>query len=189
MSTLLGEGKLNQITDGLKETKNIEGVVFECGVYKGGSALYIANTLIELDSKKEFHIFDSFCGMPSATEYDNYHKKGDFNDTSLQSVATLLSGKGVVIHEGFIPDTFSEVSNVNKVSFVHIDLDLYEGYKYTLEFVYPKMDDGAVMILDDYGSSSCQGAVKAVNDFLSDKIELPKKVCGTQYKIIKGEEG
>ena len=174
---------MNDLEKQLRNTLDIEGDVLECGVYRGGSALNMAKIL--KNSDKEFHIFDSFCGMPEVSEYDNRHKKGDFSDVSLKEVECLLKDFDVSIHVGFVPDTFNEVSHLDKISFVHLDLDLYDGYKSTLEFTYPLLQKDGIIVFDDYGAGSCAGAKKAVDDFLLDKPEKPIKLSKFQYMIKK----
>ena len=179
--SLLCQIKLDSLKKYVNQVKNKEGVVFELGVYKGGSALLIAQQL----SGKEFHIFDTFSGMPEATVHDNVHKKGDFHDTSVELITKLLKEYNVDIHVGFVPDTFSEVAHIEKICFVHLDLDLYEGYRSSLAFVYPRMVTGGIILLDDYGADTCLGAKKATDEFFADKPEKPVYVVNTQWIIEK----
>ena len=57
-----------------------------------------------------------------------------------------------------------------KYSYVHIDVDLYEPTKESINYFWPKMVYGGVLICDDYGSYKTIGARKAMDDFLVKKI-------------------
>jgi predicted O-methyltransferase YrrM len=58
---------------------------------------------------------------------------------------------------------------------VHIDVDLYNPTKDSLEFFCPRLRPGGIIVCDDYGFSSCPGATAACNEFLADK---PEKMIG-----------
>jgi len=72
-----------------------------------------------------------------------------------------------------------------KVSFAHIDLDLYQGVFDTLAFVYPRMPAGGVIVFDDYGFASCPGARRAVEEFFDDKPEKPLALHTGQAVVHK----
>ena len=49
----------------------VEGSMVECGVWKGGSAMAMALTLIELgDNEREIYLYDTFSGMSAPSEMD-----------------------------------------------------------------------------------------------------------------------
>ncbi len=66
-------------------------------------------------------------------------------------------------------------------SFVHIDIDLYRPTRDSLEFFYPRMNDGGIIIVDDFALCACPGATRAVEEVLSGKpeqmISLPTGVA------------
>ena len=47
----------------------------------------------------------------------------------------------VKIYKGWIPEKFNLVDN-SKFSFVHIDVDLYEPTLKSLEFFFPRLEEG-----------------------------------------------
>ena len=82
-NTLIDIDRLYIIYQTCLSVKNKDGYIAEVGVYKGGSAKLI-NKLLPED---RLYLFDTFDGMPEVDEEkDSFHKRGDFNDTSLQSV-------------------------------------------------------------------------------------------------------
>ena len=70
--------------------------------------------------------------------------------------------------KGWIPKDLRKYK-IKKFSFIHIDLDLHKPILDTLEFFYPKLVKGGIIICDDYNSSQFPGAKKAWDDFFKDK--------------------
>ena len=164
--SMLGPWKLDHLTTSLNKVKEIEGKAAEVGVYKGGSARRIASIL----SDKDVLLFDTFEGMPE-TDFEERHKKGDFLDTSLESVKSYLSNKSnCKFFPGFFPDTTESLKDA-VFSFVHLDGDYYETTKNGIEFFYPRLTKGGIMFFDDYEWCDCPGVRKAIDEFFADKQE------------------
>jgi len=176
----------------LKESLSLEGDVMECGVWRGGSAKLIFETVTKYREDKKVYLFDSFEGMRKTDVEFDRHKTGDFRDTSLDYVKNYVfnsvfdseKSKMISFHKGWIPESFQGLDNL-KLCFAHIDLDLYKSILDTLNFVYPKLSSGGVIVFDDYGFASCPGARKAVDDFFSDKPESPFSLSTAQALIFK----
>ena len=56
-----------------------------------------------------------------------------------------------------------------KFSFVHIDVDLYQPTLDCLEFFFPKLVSGGIIVCDDYNSSQFPGAKNAWDYYFKDK--------------------
>jgi O-methyltransferase len=145
-------------------TENVPGEIWECGVFKGGSASVICNSN---KIKKVVRLFDTFGpGIPTSGEFDT-HEIGDFEITYEEYcgiVDYFNKFPNVYIHRGIIPETFKYLDKC-QISLCHVDLDQYDGYKATLEFVFPRMPIGGIFVFDDYKCNSTPGATKAVDDF------------------------
>jgi len=74
----------------LKQAIHVNGNVWECGVYKGGTAAMILAILRDKMPAKRLYLFDTFEGMPETDPTKDLHKQGDFADTSVESVAAYL---------------------------------------------------------------------------------------------------
>ena len=97
----------------------------------------------------------------------------------------LLSGfKSIHYYKGWIPVRFHEVAEL-KFSFVHIDVDLYQPTKDSIEFFYNKLSRGGILLSDDYGSVWCPGAKLAFDEFLQDKPEQIILLTTGQAFLIK----
>lgn len=189
VETLLDDSRLMALIDLVKfAAQTSDGELIELGVYKGGSAAATAWTLRETGLQRPLHLCDTFEGMPKTLDWE-MHEQHDFGDTSEQVVREKL-GKlvpefPIEFHKGLFSDTLPLISD-RRFCFAHIDADLYESVRRACEFVYPRMGQGAILLFDDYGASTCPGAKKAVDEFFADKVEKPTHVASTAYGIRIG---
>jgi O-methyltransferase len=160
----------------------LEGDAAEMGVYKGGSARLLAKAFGN-DAKKSVFLFDTFSGMPAPDPTRDLNRKGDFSDTSLESVKEFLKDcPNVVLYKGLFSETLSHVAG-KTFCFVHIDCDIYQSVRECCEFLYPRMTRGGYMIFDDY--VHIPGVKRAIDEFFSDKTERPVLIPRSQCLIIK----
>lgn len=170
-----------------RSTKNMEGSIAECGCYEGASSWFIAEALPGVP----FYIFDSFEGLSEPGKKDlmqgnNYQNwnRGDMGSNESVLRDNLKEYENIHIYKGWIPERFNEVIN-DRFRFVHIDLDLYDPTYASLEFFYPRMKSGGIIVLDDYGSTKCPGAFNAIIDYMKDKPEYIIHLPTAQGVIIK----
>ncbi len=161
--------------------------VYECGVFRGESATVLAKVIHEnRGGNIKLALFDTFEGMPEVnTSYDNKHKKGDFSNTSQGLVSDLFVGYNFIeYYKGIIPATFEGREN-DKICFAHLDLDIYQSYKDCLEFIFPRLIDGGVIMCHDYNYDSCLGAQKAINDFIDRRDDMKLETYDCSCIIVK----
>ncbi len=165
----------------LDAARRCNGEFAECGVYKGGTAKILA----EIVQDRPLHLFDTFSGMPEADPVRDLHKAGDFADTNVQTVRQYLAGhKNVNCMRGMIPESLELVRD-SRFAFVHVDLDIYLSIMSACNFFYPRLQAGGILLFDDYGYSSCPGARTAVDEFFSDKPEVPLVLTTGQCSVRK----
>jgi O-methyltransferase len=145
----------------------------EVGVYQGASS----KLLCEVKGNKKLHLFDTFSGLPPGGEHDPH--RSNWFACSLESVQEYLQGyEDVHYYKGIFPETAGAI-NGTEFAFAHFDVDLYESTRACLEFFYPRMISGGIMLSHDY--SILAGVRKAFDEFLADKpealIELPTTQC------------
>jgi O-methyltransferase len=187
LETLLDYQRIALLSAAARLTTNIDGDVIEFGSFRGGSA----GILLQIMNRdKTLHVFDSFRGMPEVSDEDNFHQRGDFSDTIEETVRNGLKaiGGNFEMHVGYFSETIPPfaASSESKLCLAHIDADLYESIRDALEFCYPRMSKGGVIIFDDYGAPTCEGARKAVDDFFRDKNELVVQLSQPSYGCIVG---
>lgn len=155
-----------------KSVSRLQGSAAEAGCYVGVSAWFIAK---ELDGCN-FHLFDSFEGLSEPGIKDQspagvaQWEKGHFSGSEKAIKDNLSEFKGIQFHKGWIPERFPDVAS-EQFKLVHVDLDLYQPTLDSIEFFYPRLITGGVMVFDDYGFENCLGAYRAVNEFFEDKSE------------------
>lgn len=170
---------------------HLAGDFAECGVWRGGTAMLLADVLREERvSERRLHLFDTFQGMPkSANEDPSGHREGDFF-TSLGEVKALLTPfANVVFHPGEIPDTFDPVAD-RQFALIHVDVDLYKSTRDCLEFFYPRLVPGGILVCDDYGFPLYEKSARlAVDEFFKDKLENAISLRSGQCFCIKQAAG
>ncbi len=172
-----------------KSVEAVPGDTVECGVLKGAGSFLILSASESTD--KVHHIFDSFCGLSDPVELDKPQEervieweKGDLAINMNQVKNNLAQFSNVKYYRGWIPDRFADVAGL-QFSFVHIDVDLYQPTLDCLEYFYPRLSPGGMLVCDDYGSEQCPGAYRALNEFFRDKPENVGELTTGQGIVTK----
>ena len=185
--TAMSEPSCYLLLSFLDHSMHLAGDVAECGVYRGGSAHAMATALRQKRPDKRLHLFDTFAGMPTTSlSAGDPHVAGDFGDTDLESVQRFLSDfENISLHPGLIPQTLGGLESA-RWSFVHIDVDIYQSTLDCLEFFYPRVSSGGVLLFDDYGHRIYEQAEKrAVDEFFAARPETPIVFPSGQALILK----
>ncbi len=163
----------------------IEGDFVECGVWKGGSMLAVAETLQKLnDQSRSLHLFDTFAGMTEPSDVDvaytgkpslgrfrrlNGRSNGsDWCNAPLEEVRDVLHQSGypeekIKFVKGKVEDTIPDDAP-ERIGLLRLDTDWYESTRHELVHLFPRLSPGGVLIIDDYGH--WMGARKAVDEYL-----------------------
>ncbi|MBL0919587.1 MAG: class I SAM-dependent methyltransferase [Hydrogenophaga sp.] len=163
----------------LRLVRSMEGCIAECGSFKGLGSFMFCHTLRESDpgyDGRDFHIFDSFEGLSEPKEQDHiqdarvgatgvaYMGAGSFHG-GLDHVRQALSEfPAIEYHKGWIPESFKNLPE-RQYRFVHIDVDLYEPTRDSLEYFYPRLREGGVIVCDDYAHLQWPGARRALDEY------------------------
>jgi O-methyltransferase len=180
--TLVDRSRLYVLYQLIKQARRVPGAVAEVGVYRGGTAKLMARLL---DGEKTLFLFDTFAGMPAThPEYD-FHRSGDFADTSLESVRAYLADcRQVELRQGLFPDSAGPARD-QTFSLVHVDVDIYASVLSCCEFFFPRMSPGGVLVFDDYGMISCPGAKRALDEFCAAQNETAIYLPTGQALLIR----
>jgi O-methyltransferase len=142
-------------------TADLPGDTAECGVFQGLTSWLMCRE--NADRGKAHHVFDSFQGISSPGELDGEHwHEGDLSAAEPEVRSNLAAYDFVHYHAGWIPARFPDVET-KTFSLVHVDVDLYDPTKDSLEFFWPRMVTGGVILMDDYGYGTCPGARRAAD--------------------------
>lgn len=160
-----------------------DGDFAEVGVYRGGTARLLAE--LAATERRTVHLFDTFTGMPETDPDKDWHRSGDFDDTSESAVRAFLAGfPGVEFHAGVFPATATAVED-RRFAFVHIDADIYTSVRDSCEFFYGRLESGGILLFDDYGQLTCPGARIAVDEFCSAHRMRPIYLTTGQCLVIR----
>jgi len=154
------------------KTNDIKGAIAEVGVFKGTTAKLFHKSF----PQKELFLFDTFDGFDARDV--SHHKEnsgaesGGWN-TSLEYVSEFVGKSPLVkLYPGYFPDTTKGIEEDKEYSLVHLDADLYNPQISGLEYFYPKITKGGVIIIHDC-NNGYSGSRKALDEFFEDKIETP----------------
>jgi O-methyltransferase len=160
---------------------DIPGAIVECGVWRGGSMLAVARTLLELGrTDRDLFLFDTFESMPPPGEHDvdvwGTHAS-TFYDEALahpgyaylpeEEIFRLLATTGYPVErlhfvkgmvEATLPDAAPE-----RIALCRLDTDWYESTAHEMTHLYPRIVPGGVLLVDDYGHF--MGAKRAVDEY------------------------
>lgn len=169
--------------------QGLPGDFVECGVWRGGSVMTMARQLQALGvADRRIWLYDTFAGMTSPTEADIEAGSG-ISAESMLSATAIGDGNNVWCVAG-IDDVRSNLESTvypmanfefvkgdvaetlknrvpEKISLLRLDTDWYESTKISLEVLYPRLVEGGVCILDDYGH--WQGARRAVDEYFEGR--------------------
>jgi hypothetical protein len=174
------------------EKNGIPGDIVECGVWKGGSAMACALTLLDLKSiGRRIYLYDTFKGMSEPTERDIEHhtntaahstwskmQANQYNEwcyAPLNEVHRNLASTGypeenLCYVEGKVEDTIP-ATLPSQIALLRLDTDWYESTYHELKHLYPLLVKNGVLILDDYGH--WEGAKSAADQyFYENNISL-----------------
>ena len=110
---------------------------------------------------------DTFSGVVKAGAKDGAYRGGEHADTSLDIVNDLASRMGLANIEtliGIFPEETGERIADHRFALCHIDVDVYQSGLDVLEWVWPRVPVGGVVVYDDYGFATCDGITRLVNE-------------------------
>lgn len=166
---------------------NVPGDVVECGIGEGNTFAMLAY-LIGSEGSNPPRIlwgFDSFEGWPEPTPYDasprnpkkgEWHVKQEMVDERLETsgIRREFPNLDIRMVRGFFNETLPKFPH-QPIAFLHIDADLYVGYRDALEVLFPKVVKGGIVAFDEYrefpesykGAEKWPGCTKAVDEYLA----------------------
>jgi len=176
---------------------SVKGDVVECGVWRGGMSAGLARLL---GSGRKYYLFDSFEGLPpakeidgveaikwqedagSATYFDNCKAEMEFAQKAMQA-----TGAEFELVKGWFSDTLPGFKPRGEIAVLRFDGDWYESTMDCFQNLYPKLNKGGLILIDDY--YTWDGCSKAVHDYLSS-IKSSSRICssaGGVCYIIKND--
>jgi hypothetical protein len=160
-----------------KKSLNAKGAIVECGVFKGASLIRFLTyrDMFKKTKKKKIYGFDPFGRFPKQKikedqKFASQHDKGTGLGISEKKLKTYLKKKkfkNFSLIKGDLLKTLSVFLNKNKkfkISFLHLDMDVYEPTKFALESLYKKVTKNGIILIDDF--YGVKGATRATKEFI-----------------------
>lgn len=171
--SIVPEDRCRALFDLASRASVLDGDVAEVGVYKGGTALMLA----EVFPRRTVYAFDTFGGMPGTADVLDVHKPGDFADTSIEAVRAALAGHANVdLRLGLFPETARGLES-RVFCFAHFDGDLYQSCRDFISFFSPRMVPGGIMVFDDWEWHGCPGVKRAIGEAGLAVLESARYQC------------
>jgi O-methyltransferase len=153
----------------------VAGGVVECGVWRGGMIAGLAEVL---GPERQYHLFDSFEGLPDAQDvdgpaarayqqdrtspvyFDNCRAEMHFAEEAMQ----MAGARNVTLHKGWFAETLPNFTPAEPIALLRLDGDWFESTLTCLTHLYDHMAPGGLILIDDY--YTWDGCCRAVHEFL-----------------------
>jgi len=152
--------------------RNVDGAVVEFGCYIGTTSLFIRRILDLHNDNREFHVYDSFEGLPEKSPQDSssageQFKAGELAVSKKQFIREFqkVNLRMPIVHKRWFSD-LTPADVPSRVAFAFLDGDFYESIKDSLKLVLPRLAPGATIIIDDYAREALPGAARATDELL-----------------------
>lgn len=196
--------------------RNVPGDFVECGVGEGGTFAMLAYLIGSRGWENERMLwgFESFEGWPEPSEFDKSPrepKKGEWqidehvwrDRFEKSGIFAEFPNLQVQVAKGFLGQTLPKFPQDRKIAFLHLDVDLYQGYWDGLRYLFPRVSLGGIVAFDEYNEwpnreayrfgeiEKWPGCTKAIGDYLNGRPEKPQAVrlgSRTKYYLVKQTE-
>jgi len=170
--------------------RGVEGALAEVGVCTGA----FSRLMSELFPERDIYLFDTFEGfdprdLKRADEFDRYkirRLKCDVKETTVEYVLSHMPFRErCIVRKGYFPETAAGMPEDIRFSLVSLDADLYNPTIAGLEYFYPRMANGGVIMVHDY-NSFWGGIASAVDEFAEKYALFPLVIpdeCGSALFI------
>ncbi len=134
----------------------LDGDFVECGVNTGVYSLTICHYLDFNARGKAFYLFDTYAGIPTSqmqpAEEAQVTRANErfYEDCYEVTRKNFAAFPRAVLVRGLVPDTLPTVP-IERVAYLHLDMNIAYPEVKAIEFFWPKLVKGAMVVLDDYG--------------------------------------
>jgi O-methyltransferase len=166
-NTRVDEYKAYSLWQMIEQVKHLEGDLLEVGVWRGGSGCLLAYKCRQEKVDAKVYLCDTYQGVVKAGEKDYFWTGGEVSDTSIERVEKLLrqfSLENFQVLKGMFPEDTGHHLKNKKFRMCHIDVDVYQSAKDTINWVWENLEVGGVIIFDDYGHAQCDGITDLVQE-------------------------
>lgn len=152
--------------------QNIPGDIVEFGIYQGWWINFLFKTTAELGLDRRIYGFDSFEGLsaPDPKHDLAFWKKGQYA-CSLEQVSKNVQAAlrpRIKLVKGFFEKSLrgADAQVAGNFSYVRIDCDIYQPALDCLNYLGPRLADGAILVFDDWPHVRGFGEQRAFEEWL-----------------------
>ena len=162
-----------------------EGDFVECGTGKGLMMSAVLDSLPNWQtSDKRLLLFDTFSPFGidplSGKNLEEFGLRGTYASDIEDVVQNFSEWNRIELIKGFLPGTLHE-GKIEKIAFLHIDLNHAPAEVAVVRQLWPKIQRGGMMLLDDYAQVLEQN--EAMNE-LSRELSFDILTTGTGQGIV-----
>lgn len=169
----------------------LDGDFIEFGTGKGFTMTCVLESLKEWNnSKKKLWLFDTF--KPATPDQDGKQDGKEtckFYANNIEEIKNNFSEwKNINFIEGKLPETLKDVldkNKITKISFVHVDLNFPKVEYECLEYVWPLITKGGIILFDDYAYNGFEKSYELMNNFAKKVNKLILTTPSGQGILIK----
>ncbi len=179
-------GRLEALLGAWWSVRDIGGDVMECGAYRGATSLLIGLLGHMNGISQKIFLLDTLNGMPPTSTFDSARSPGEFkpDENQVECIVRQASALGIAsrieIHQGLFADTFANLRhNPLRLSFVHVDANIYESTLQACRFAVPRVQPGGAVVFDDYNGVCDLGARLAIQQYLVGRLESLAPLTGS----------
>ncbi len=171
-----------------RQCGRLPGSFVEFGVYRGGCAFMILSTS-SLAENRRYFLFDTFAGIPETHLTPGESAMGfagRLSNTSVSFVRNVLQAwdKQLTFVAGDVFDTLPK-TETGDVAFCHLDLNASQPTQASLDYVYPRLLPGAMLVMDDYGWAGYEDQRAVIDRFFAAKKESVLCLPTGQALVVK----
>ena len=154
----------------------------------------IAGMVDILGAERTYYLFDSFEGLPEVKEIDgvsakvwqsnkegvDYFDNCKADESDAREAMQRSGATNYNINKGWFSESLTSFNSPNGIAVLRLDADWYDSTMDCLVQLFPKINAGGILILDDY--YTWEGCAKAIHDYLSAnklpyRIHSHKDIC------------
>lgn len=162
-------------------SNKIPGDICECGVWRGGSMMAVALTLVELgDTDRDLYLFDTFAGPPEPVSKDGPTAPAELavalrvpelanlpsEEVRAKLEDTGYPGERIHLVQGLVEDTIPDRAP-DRLALLRLDTDYYVSTAHEMRHLYGRLSPSGILIIDDYGMFV--GARAAVDEYFESR--------------------
>lgn len=171
----------------VEQTRHLDGAVVEVGTHNGGLGCLMAKKLDNEGVDATTYLGDTFSGIVKSTERDSGYDDHSLSQADPQQIRELAASLDVSpeILEGVFPDETASEIEEETIRLAHVDVDVYQSTKDAYEWLWPRLCEGGIVVIDDCGYEKADGVTQFVEEVEGNEDNVTNYQLNTQAMLVK----